>query len=270
MKDISNRDIDWLLNLHNFADFTVQRKKSERFQKRRILFYLTAIVVSVAGLIVLPFFLLVRSSVYLYSIFPYSSWVAIFVGIIATVLLLLIYIYLLFRKVQNKKLLLRYSLLMTCLMVFSYCSYSLFYLSGIHAKTPQVRELYRSMHPILRVAVSTITLADNQLVITDIERNPENYAEMGLPINPNSLHFIQDDGYVHAVDLRTLNRGSIRNAILKLSLQGMGFETIRHTGTADHLHVQLPSSSVRKARFSVIIVPPSRNTRKPRMPIKKL
>lgn len=97
------------------------------------------------------------------------------------------------------------------------------------------------MHPILRVAISTVTIADGDLVITDIERIPSDYNTMGVPVNPNSMHYRQENtGYVHAVDLRTRNRGMIRNYMLQFSLEVMGFETLRHVGTTDHLHVSLP------------------------------
>jgi hypothetical protein len=95
------------------------------------------------------------------------------------------------------------------------------------------------MHPVLRVAVSTVTLADNDLVVTDIERFEEDYASMGLPVNQTSFHYRQESGYVHAVDIRTIGHGFVRNALLRGSLEIMGFRTIRHVGTADHLHVEL-------------------------------
>jgi hypothetical protein len=89
------------------------------------------------------------------------------------------------------------------------------------------------------VAVSTVTLADNDLVITDIERMEDDYNRMGLPVNQSSLHYRQESGYVQAVDIRTFDRGFVRNALLRGSLELMGFNTIRHVGTADHLHVEL-------------------------------
>lgn len=95
------------------------------------------------------------------------------------------------------------------------------------------------MHPILRVAISSVTLADGDLVITDIERVSGDYETMGLPVNPHSLHYRQESGYVHAVDLRTRDRSEIRNYIIQISLDLMGFRTLRHVGTADHLHVEL-------------------------------
>ena len=42
-------------------------------------------------------------------------------------------------------------------------------------------------------------------MITDADRTPEFYARAGLPANESSMHFRQDDGFVHALDLRTIN-----------------------------------------------------------------
>src|SRR6266550_1504831 len=76
--------------------------------------------------------------------------------------------------------------------------------------------------------------------ITDLARRPEDYKTMGLPPNDGSLHLVQRDGYAHAADLRTGGRGFLRNRLVQLYLWGLGFSTLRHTGTSDHLHVELP------------------------------
>jgi hypothetical protein len=62
---------------------------------------------------------------------------------------------------------------------------------------------------------------------------------MGLPVFENSLHFEQESGYVHAVDLRTIGQSEFRNLMLEYSFRLLGFRTLRHTGTADHLHVEI-------------------------------
>ena len=89
------------------------------------------------------------------------------------------------------------------------------------------------------VALSTIVLVDPDLVVTDMGRVPESYRRMGLPVNHRTKHYRQSDGWVHAVDLRTRGRGEIRNRVVQLYFWSMGFSTLRHVGTADHLHVQL-------------------------------
>ena len=122
----------------------------------------------------------------------------------------------------------------------AYCAYALVYLSATNAKSEQVRAYYRSLHPLLRVALSTLVLADRDVVITDLARRPEDYATMGLPRHDGTLHYVQRDGYAHAADLRTAGRGMVRNRLVQLYFWSMGFNTLRHVGTADHLHVELP------------------------------
>jgi hypothetical protein len=103
-----------------------------------------------------------------------------------------------------------------------------------------VRGYYASLHPVLRLALSTAMLADRDLVITDLARRPEDYPAMGLAANDGSLHYVQRDGWAHAADLRTAGRSEIASRLLQLYFWSMGFATLRHVGTADHLHVELP------------------------------
>ncbi len=90
------------------------------------------------------------------------------------------------------------------------------------------------------VAVATLILADDELVVTDLSRTPEDYAAMGLPVYEASLHYPQEDGYVHAMDLRTMGRPGWRNMLTQNYFRLLGLRTLRHVGTADHLHVSLP------------------------------
>jgi hypothetical protein len=86
-----------------------------------------------------------------------------------------------------------------------------------------------------------LVLADRGAVVTDARRSPEDYAAMGLSPARASLHYPQDDGYVHALDLRTRGRPEWRNVMVEIGYRLMGFATLRHEGTADHLHVSLPA-----------------------------
>jgi hypothetical protein len=124
-------------------------------------------------------------------------------------------------------------------VVFTWCVYAAFYLSRVNIKSDDVRAYYSAVNPILRIALSTIVLVDPDLVVTDMGRVPEDYRRMGLPVNDRTKHYRQSDGWVHAVDLRTRGRGEIRNRVVQLYFWSMGFSTLRHVGTADHLHVQL-------------------------------
>jgi hypothetical protein len=83
-------------------------------------------------------------------------------------------------------------------------------------------------------------LANHDLLITDLARVPLDYPRMGLPVNNATLHYRQRDGWAHAVDLQTNGRGAIVNRLVQVYFHVMGFRTLRHVGTADHLHVELP------------------------------
>ena len=241
MEKYTEKDIEWLLNLHKGSGTSTRvdaPPKPRRTWKQWAL-RLSLAVSALFFLVIFPFFLLIRFSVYLNLHYGLGAWTSLTGGILATIFLLCVYLLLVSFKVANKKLLIKIGGIGIGTMVLGYCLFSLFYLSSVNAKSSDVKEVYRSMHPILRVAVSTVTLAENDLVITDIERFQEDYAAMGQPVNQTSLHYRQESGYVHAVDIRTIGHGFIRNALLRGSLEIMGFRTIRHVGTADHLHVEL-------------------------------
>lgn len=245
MEKITQKDIDWLLNLGDKdAGRTIHSPgKPGQKKEKKLRLYLLGLVFSVTALlffIILPFILLIRVSVYLNTVQELHGWISLAGGMAVTVSVFTIYLLVLFGKIKNRKRVLKISFVSTGFIVSGFCLFSLFYLSGVHAKSEEVRDFYRSMHPILRVAVSTTTLADSGLVLTDIGREPSDYYDMGLPVNTGSMHYRQENGYYHAVDIRTIDRGPVRNGILRLTLEAMGFRTLRHTGTADHLHVELP------------------------------
>ena len=112
-----------------------------------------------------------------------------------------------------------------------------------HVKSDAVHAEYSQLHPLLRTSIATMILVDEHLLITDLSRHPSDYEAMGLPTNPRSLHYPQADGYVHAVDLRTNGHYEVRNLLLQGYFAALGFRTLRHVGTADHLHVALPTRS---------------------------
>ncbi|XWN36679.1 MAG: hypothetical protein ROO71_12040 [Balneola sp.] len=245
MKRVSDKDIEWLLKSNQDFGYKPDLKevKAQKLSLKRKLIRAGLWVLLILALTVVPFFILIKTSIYLNVEQGLNEWVALMGGIGVTVLILLMYVTLLFRKVKNKKLLFRFGLGGVGALVGGFCLYGLLYISSVNAKSDSVKEVYRSLHPILRVAVATTTLAENELVITDIKRTIEDYDKMGLKANQSSLHFAQKDGYVHAVDLRTKGHSEVRNFLLTNSLRLMGFKTLRHVGTADHLHVSIPKSA---------------------------
>ncbi len=248
MENISEKDIAWLTQSKEEFDYTsISREEKKTTSSKNTslkskLIKISLWILLIAALSIIPFFVLIKTSLFLTVEQGLNPWVALVGGIGTCMLLLLVYVILTFRKVENKKLMLKFGFGGVGILVGGFCLYGLLYLSSVNAKTESVREVYRSLHPVLRVSVATLTLADNDLVITDIKRTAEDYASMGLPVNQSSLHFAQEDGFVHAIDLRTKGHSEFRNFMIRNSFRLLGFKTIRHVGTADHLHISMPDS----------------------------
>ena len=213
---------------------------AEKVQRRPLLVRLFFLLLSLVLLIVLPFAVLVRVSIYLFATYAVQTWVALAGGVVATALVLTIYSAILSKKLTGKARIRVLAKRVALPLVLAYCGYTLLFLSSVNAKSPDVREYYRSLHPMLRIAVSTVILVDQDIVITDLHRTPEDYAAMGLPARVESMHYRQSDGFVHAIDLRTVGRQDWRNTAVEYYFRAAGLETLRHVGTADHLHVALP------------------------------
>jgi len=190
-------------------------------------------------LAVLPFFVLVRGSVFLYAHSGYGPWLALAGGLGCTLVVVTAYAAWLSHRLTGRVNVLSLARRVALPLVLAYCGYALIYLSSGHAKSDQVRAYYSSLHPLLRVALSTWLLVDRDIVITDVARRRADYAAMGMRPNDGSLHYVQEDGYIHAVDLRTRGRGVVKNRLVQLYFWTVGLGTLRHVGTGDHLHVEL-------------------------------
>jgi len=192
------------------------------------------------ALALLPFFVLVRGSVFLYSHRGAGPWLALAGGAGCTLVVVTTYAAWLSHRLTGRVNVLSLTRRVTLPLVLAYCGYALIYLSSGNAKSDQVRAYYGSLHPLLRVALSTWILVDKDILITDLARRPADYAAMGMRPNDGSLHYVQADGYIHAVDLRTGGRSGVKNRLVQLYFWSVGLGTLRHVGTADHLHVELP------------------------------
>jgi len=201
---------------------------------------LAAAALRLAVLAVLPFLVLVRVASYLYLHHHASPWLALAAGAGCTFGLVTAYGAWVSHRLTGRVRLLALARRVALPLVVAYCGYALIYLSSRNAKSDRVRSYYTSLHPLLRVALSTWILVDRDLLITDLARRPDDYAAMGLPVYDGSLHYVQPDGYVHAADLRTIGRSEVKDRLVQLYFVLMGFATLRHVGTADHLHVELP------------------------------
>jgi hypothetical protein len=189
-------------------------------------------------IIALPFMVLVRGAVFFYEHGHVPTWLALLVAGPLTIGLVTVYASRLSRALTGRSRALLLGKWVALPLVIFYCGYSLLYLSRVNAK-PEVRAYYTSVHPLLRLALSTWILVDPDIVVTDMRRAREDYPRLRLPVNETSLHYRQADGWVHAVDLRTAGRGGLRNLLVRAYFWAMGFDTLRHVGTADHLHVEL-------------------------------
>ncbi len=196
----------------------------------------------VVGLL-LPFFLLLRGSVTLYELTAWNPYLCIGISAVASMVALYVYLaWILGHVVQKKKSVekaKRINLKLVLVAVSGFCLYAVLYLAAGNAKTEGVQAEYTTTHPLLRLGVSSFILFDHELVVTDMSRTHLDYKEMGLAMKNKSLHYPQSDGYVHALDLRTNDSAEWRNKLLETYFWLMGYRTLRHVGSGDHLHISL-------------------------------
>lgn len=219
------------------------KKKRKKQSARPILLRIALFPLSLLVILLLPFLLMLRVSVALHDWFQVNAWIAVSVGMVLALIPVYFYVRWIFRKLRGKKKEKpehkRRNVQIAVGLLGGYCAFALLYVSGVNAKSQEIRDQYTSLHPLLRVGVSSIILFDHSLVITDLAREPEDYEKMNLATKKNSLHYPQKDGFVHAVDLRTNDRAEWRNQLTEFWFKLMGFRTLRHVGTADHLHISL-------------------------------
>ena len=200
-------------------------------------------VFKILFIFILPFVVLIRGAVYVHTQFQVYPHIALIAGMGFTFVVLFIYstFFLGRHRRDNKRRSLKGRALIVGVLLLSYCIYGLFYVSGKNVKSEAVGKEYRSLHPILRMGISTIIFLDPSLILTDANRLPEDYRKMGLKTKSHSLHYRQSNGFAHAVDIRTNGRSMLRNSLLQLYFKMMGFNVLRHGGTGDHLHISMMS-----------------------------
>ena len=218
-----------------------RRERRERVRRlpRRLAARLALAAGVVAILAVLPFVVLVRGGVLAYRVWDLGTWPSLALSALVTATLLGLYALVVVRRTgagpRTRRLLTRAA----AGVAVAYVAYGLVFIASENVKSEAVRAEYASVHPLLRVAASALVLLDPESVLTDAGRTAEDYWLMGLPVNEASLHFEQETGFVHALDLRTKGRSELRNRVVELGFWALGFHSLRHTGTADHLHVSL-------------------------------
>ena len=208
---------------------------------------MTSIIYAILRLIfflVFPFILLIRGSVYFHSNYEWMPWLSVLGGVGVTAIILMIYMVFLQGSFTGKigdANSVKRKMIFAMILVLGYSAHALFYFSDSNAKSKNVQKEFTSLHPILRLSTSTILFLDGKLIMTDANRMPEDYKKMGLRSKRKSLHYKQNDGYVHALDIRTNGRSEVRNFLMKSYFQLMGFNVLRHGGSGDHLHISLKS-----------------------------
>lgn len=199
----------------------------------------------VIGGLVLPFFLLLRGSVTIYDLTEWNPYICIAIAALASMTALYFYLTWIVghwvRKKKEVEKAKRVNLRLVAVAVSGFCLYAILYLAAGNAKTKDVQGEYLDTHPLLRLGVSAFILFDHNLVVTDMTREKADYLDMGLFSKNKSLHYVQSDGYVHALDLRVNDRAAWRNTILENYFWLMGYMVHRHGGTSDHLHISIPS-----------------------------
>jgi len=207
-------------------------------------------IIKLLLLIIIPFVILIRGAVYLHTSSDYLPWVCIAGGTLMGISIVFVYLSFIHQLfvTGGAVMSMKGRLLVSFIIVLFYVAHGIFYMSTANMKSESIKQEIRKVHPILRLAVSTLIHIDKEIIITDADRQPEDYRAMGLKSIKNSLHYKQSTGYSHALDLRTKNRPVWKNFLVQNYFRLMGFRTLRHTGTADHLHVSLMSHDRPSAR----------------------
>lgn len=232
---MGNLGIDYGSLHEALVDARVGAKKKLESLSLRILKWLAMGIV----LATMPVAVLIRGGVFAYREWAMGTWPAFGLAVIATALLLSLYAWGFSGKVGAGKSVRWIMTRGAALVALAYVGYGLVYVASANVKTPDVRDEYVALHPLLRIASSLLFLVDPASVITDAGRTEQDYFAIGLPVNEASLHFAQDDGFVHALDIRTTERHEWSNRAVELGFWALGFNSLRHVGTADHLHLSL-------------------------------
>ena len=202
---------------------------------------LPSILWTTAGLII-AVLTAVRVQLLLLARDPNASWLAVVSGLLTAgvvlVLTLLIGCRFAYRFYTPKRMGLALVVVPLLTLLLGYAGISRF--PERNFKNQQIAGEWTRLHPTLRLALWVVAIEDRKMVLTDIARQPEGYVGMGLKVPAESQHYIDADGYARAVDLRVTNVGDLRNWGRQGLFLLMGLRTLRHTGTADHLHIALP------------------------------
>lgn len=202
-------------------------------------------IIKVLLFVFLPFIVLIRSSIFFFETYHWSPWATILAGAGVTAFILIIYFSWIYRKLTGRigdSGSIKRRGIIAFLVVLIYCLNGVLFINSKHLKNPSLHNELTEVHPIIRLSISTLIYIDKELIITDASRSSEDYDKMGLSQNARSLHYKQKStNYVHALDIRTNGRAGWKNSLIQNYFRLMGFNTLRHVGTADHLHISINS-----------------------------
>ncbi len=212
------------------------------------------IVLGLVLLLILPLLVLIKGTVMSYQS-EMGYLISLLIGGLAAFVVLLTYL-IAIDRVAGRQVFFNIwiKLGVAAISVLSFMLYSMYVLNDENVKNRRIASQYTQTHPVLRLGLQSWSLFDRKLVITDIARSLSFYRRHRMRTYHRSLHFPQKylDGRVYALDIRTKGRGKFRNWITQVMFRMMGFGTLRHTGTADHLHIELPlrKSDKRKIAYA--------------------
>ncbi len=210
-------------------------------------------LIGLGMLVILPFIILTKVAVMFYF-YDFPIWATLLACSVIVFLVLLAYLTAIdrafFKRISFS---LKYRSALSIVTVIAYLVWALFVIQDENVKDKKTAAEYTQVHPVLRLGIRTWALFDRSILITDMSRNIRDYRKMGLRTYRKSLHFTQPNGYVHAIDLRTTGRSKVHNWTTNVAMQMMGFKTLRHVGTADHLHVELALRKNGRSRGTTLL-----------------
>ncbi|NLR91353.1 hypothetical protein [Flammeovirga agarivorans] len=230
--------------MRNYTNqYVTESQSSKKWSWKWELTKFTVQIIFIMFSLSLPFLFLIRGAIYLYHEYNINTWIGLMGGITMSALCIWAYFSIISLMIVNIKKIrfshLKWSAISVALIVLSYVVFALFSFTGNNAKNEKIRAEYTQLHPYLKISVRTFLFLDKGMLITDLSRTPDDYTSMRLQKKGRSLHYKQNTGYVHAMDLRTKNRPFWMVWMAQLYFKSLGFNAVRHGGTGDHLHVSL-------------------------------
>jgi hypothetical protein len=108
--------------------------------------------------LLLPFWVLILGSTIAAETLDIGPWMSLLVAAVATSSLIAIYFWVATRRLGQRPG--RWIPRLSVAVVLAYCVYGLVFISPKHLKDPEIAETYTSLHPVIRLSLSTLVLVD--------------------------------------------------------------------------------------------------------------